>query len=96
MLLADEPTGNLDSVTSDEIISLFKQLHDEGQTIVIVTHEEDVAGHAHRIVRLYDGRVRSDAPTGQDSIHREWVTQSAQRLQDMAEEVQDDAVGVAS
>ncbi|MBC7771382.1 MAG: ABC transporter ATP-binding protein, partial [Pyrinomonadaceae bacterium] len=69
ILLADEPTGNLDSKTSEEIIALFKQLHDEGQTIVIVTHEEDIAGHAHRIVRLRDGRIISDHPTDKDPIH---------------------------
>ncbi|MEI2701493.1 MAG: ABC transporter permease [Baekduia sp.] len=63
ILLADEPTGNLDSKTSEEIIALFKQLHAEGQTIVIVTHEEDIAGHAKRIVRLRDGRILSDSPT---------------------------------
>src|SRR6185295_348501 len=66
ILLADEPTGNLDSKTSEEIIALFKQLHDEGQTIIIVTHEEDIAGHAHRIVRLRDGKILSDHPTNQD------------------------------
>jgi putative ABC transport system ATP-binding protein len=73
ILLADEPTGNLDSKTSEEIIGLFKQLHAEGQTIVIVTHEEDIAGHAERIVRLKDGRVISDFPTLQDPIHREFL-----------------------
>ncbi len=73
ILLADEPTGNLDSRTTVEIIELFKRLHAEGQTIVIVTHEEDVAGHAERIVRLRDGRVISDAPAGEDPIHRDWV-----------------------
>jgi putative ABC transport system ATP-binding protein len=73
ILLADEPTGNLDSRTSEEIIALFKQLHAEGQTIVIVTHEEDIAGHAERIVRLRDGRVISDAPTHEDVIHREYL-----------------------
>ena len=73
ILLADEPTGNLDSKTTVEIIALFQQLHESGQTIVIVTHEEDVAGHARRIVRLRDGRVISDHPSHLDPIHLDWV-----------------------
>lgn len=60
ILLADEPTGNLDSVTSREIMGLIDQLHDEGQTVIIVTHEPDIARHCHRIIRLADGRVESD------------------------------------
>jgi putative ABC transport system ATP-binding protein len=70
ILLADEPTGNLDSETTNEIIALFKELHDEGQTIIVVTHEEDVAGHAQRIVRLRDGLIMSDFPTDEDPIHQ--------------------------
>jgi putative ABC transport system ATP-binding protein len=60
ILLADEPTGNLDSRTSDEIMALFHRLHGEGQTIVMVTHEPDIAAHAQRVVVLRDGVVASD------------------------------------
>ncbi len=60
ILLADEPTGNLDSQTSDEIMELFEILYREGQTIVVVTHESDIAQRCQRIVRLRDGRVESD------------------------------------
>ncbi len=63
ILLADEPTGNLDSATSEEIMSLFKELHGEGQTIVLVTHEHDIAEHAYRQVHLKDGRVERDFET---------------------------------
>ncbi|MBX3402840.1 MAG: ABC transporter ATP-binding protein [Phycisphaeraceae bacterium] len=73
LLLADEPTGNLDSRTAGEIIGLFRALHADGQTIVIVTHEEDVAGNAQRIIRLRDGRVLTDYPTAQDPVHREYL-----------------------
>ena len=60
LLLADEPTGNLDSATSYELMQVFQQLHDEGQTIIMVTHEPSIAAHAHRVVVLKDGRVESD------------------------------------
>jgi putative ABC transport system ATP-binding protein len=60
ILLADEPTGNLDSRTSYEIMDLFDQLHAKGNTIVVVTHEDDIAKYAHRIIRLRDGLVESD------------------------------------
>ncbi len=63
VLLADEPTGNLDSQTSEEIMGLFQQLNAGGRTIIMVTHDEDVAGHARRIIRLRDGRIVSDELT---------------------------------
>lgn len=62
IILADEPTGNLDSKTSVEIMGLFEEIHRNGNTIILVTHEEDIALHAHRIVRLKDGLVESDSP----------------------------------
>jgi putative ABC transport system ATP-binding protein len=60
ILLADEPTGNLDSKTGVEIMQLFEELHAQGNTIILVTHEEDIAMHAHRIIRLRDGLLESD------------------------------------
>jgi putative ABC transport system ATP-binding protein len=60
ILLADEPTGNLDTKTGDEIMMLFEELHQQGNTIILVTHEESVAEHAHRIIRVRDGLVESD------------------------------------
>src|SRR5262244_487791 len=62
ILLADEPTGNLDSATGAEIMTLFDDLNSRGNTIVLVTHEEDIAAHARRIVRLLDGKIRDDGP----------------------------------
>jgi putative ABC transport system ATP-binding protein len=62
ILLADEPTGNLDSKTGNDIMALFDALHKEGNTIVLVTHEEDIAEHAYRIIRLRDGKVERDEP----------------------------------
>jgi putative ABC transport system ATP-binding protein len=63
ILLADEPTGNLDSVTSEEIMRVFGDLHAAGQTVIMVTHEPDIAAHAERVVLLRDGRVESDRLT---------------------------------
>jgi putative ABC transport system ATP-binding protein len=60
IILADEPTGNLDSKTSVEIMNLFDDIHKSGNTVILVTHEEDIAEHAHRIIRLRDGIVESD------------------------------------
>ncbi|MGH9733599.1 MAG: ABC transporter ATP-binding protein [Candidatus Acidiferrales bacterium] len=63
ILLADEPTGNLDSATGEEIMALFQRLHENGNTIILVTHEPEIAAHAHRVIRLRDGKVESDAST---------------------------------
>jgi putative ABC transport system ATP-binding protein len=60
IILADEPTGNLDTKTSYEIMGLFQELHDQGNTIIMVTHEDDIAHYAHRIIRLRDGLIESD------------------------------------
>jgi putative ABC transport system ATP-binding protein len=62
ILLADEPTGNLDSRTGEEIMALFEELYEQGHTIIVVTHEEDIARHARRVVRLRDGLIESDGP----------------------------------
>jgi putative ABC transport system ATP-binding protein len=62
IILADEPTGNLDSKTGIEILALFEDLYDQGNTLIVVTHEESVARHARRIIRLHDGLIESDGP----------------------------------
>ena len=63
LILADEPTGNLDTKTSLEIMDIFGSIHAQGNTVVLVTHEEDIAGFAHRVVRLRDGLIENDRPT---------------------------------
>jgi len=63
ILLADEPTGNLDTRTGEEIMALFARLHRQGNSVILVTHENDIAEHAHRIIRLRDGRIESDQRT---------------------------------
>jgi putative ABC transport system ATP-binding protein len=69
IILADEPTGNLDSKTSSEIMEIFGKIHEEGNTVILVTHEEDIAKHAHRIVRLRDGMIESDyTPTAKGAL----------------------------
>lgn len=62
IILADEPTGNLDTKTSLEIMALFQEIHNAGNTIILVTHEEEIAAQAHRVVRLRDGLIESDSP----------------------------------
>jgi len=73
IILADEPTGNLDSKTSVEIMGLFEDIHRNGNTIILVTHEEDIALHAHRIVRLKDGLVESDQPNTRITTYKSRV-----------------------
>jgi len=73
ILLADEPTGNLDTKTGDEIMFLIDRLHKEGNTIILVTHEEDIALHAHRRIRLRDGKIEADDPIK----NRKIITQPA-------------------
>ncbi len=60
ILLADEPTGNLDTATGEEIMRLFERLHEQGNTIILVTHEKDIADHAHRTISIRDGRIEKD------------------------------------
>ena len=72
LLLADEPTGNLDSQTSAEIMALFDALHAQGQTVIVVTHEPDIAAHCHRVLRVFDGRIVEDtrqAPLAAAGVH---------------------------
>lgn len=68
IILADEPTGNLDTATSEEIMALFDEIYNRGNTVILVTHEEDIALHARRIIRLRDGRIESDRFTDSDSF----------------------------
>jgi putative ABC transport system ATP-binding protein len=70
ILLADEPTGNLDSATGEEIMALFARLHAGGNTIILVTHEPDIAAHAHRTIRVRDGKIEKDEPTARASSSR--------------------------
>jgi putative ABC transport system ATP-binding protein len=70
ILLADEPTGNLDSKTGNEIMALFEELWRKGNTIILVTHEEDIALHANRIIRLHDGLISSDEPVAKGALSK--------------------------
>lgn len=69
IILADEPTGNLDSKTSQEIMEIFGDIHSRGNTVILVTHEEDIANHAHRVVRLRDGLIESDRKKQEFMVH---------------------------
>lgn len=68
IILADEPTGNLDSKTGEEIMTMFDDLHDAGQTIILVTHEDHISNHAHRIIRLRDGKIESDVASVDSAV----------------------------
>jgi putative ABC transport system ATP-binding protein len=74
IILADEPTGNLDTKTSYEIMNLFQELHDKGNTIIMVTHEDDIAHYAHRIIRLRDGLIEWDKVN--ENVHRASIASS--------------------
>ncbi|HWW62032.1 MAG TPA: ABC transporter ATP-binding protein [Thermoanaerobaculia bacterium] len=76
ILLADEPTGNLDSKTSIEIMAIFQQLNDAGKTIVLITHEPDIAQHAKRVVHVLDGNIKSDEKVTQIRVHPESIRSS--------------------
>jgi putative ABC transport system ATP-binding protein len=70
IILADEPTGNLDSKTGEEIMMLFEELHRQGNTIILVTHEADIAEHAHREIRVRDGVVETDGPVKKRKVYQ--------------------------
>ena len=68
MILADEPTGNLDTRSSEEVLDIFEALHQEGKTIVLITHEDEVAAHAQRVIRLSDGQIVADELNGAEVL----------------------------
>ena len=71
IILADEPTGNLDSKTGDEIMALLEELNRKGNTIIIVTHEEEIAHHAHRVIKIRDGLIESDSVSPKGIMNKE-------------------------
>src|SRR2546422_10189802 len=79
LLLADEPTGNLDSRTSIEVMSIFQELNEQGLTVLLVTHESDIAEHARRVVTFKDGVVLSDGPLGRRRLARDELQASPEQ-----------------
>ena len=79
ILLADEPTGNLDSRTSEEIMGIFQDLNGEGRTIVLITHEPEIAQHAKRVVHVRDGKIQSDERVAQNRVTREFAPEKGRR-----------------
>jgi len=87
-ILADEATGNLDSVTTEEILALFQMLNDQGRTIVMVTHEDEVCQHAKRVIRLRDGEIQLDEPIKDRRVFPPEVIEKISRSAELAEPVE--------
>jgi putative ABC transport system ATP-binding protein len=80
IILADEPTGNLDSKTSHEIMEILGKIHNEGNTVVLVTHEEDISSFAHRVIRLKDGMIETDKINGSFDVLNPFLSQDEKTL----------------